>query len=95
MPGTSATDPNAALNRLLGVQRLDDADGAVDRGEGPEPDDALQASTHQGGEVCADDVLEEGAAVLYEDQPSGKTVRTSTATSATVCFCTAAPLVTA
>jgi hypothetical protein len=75
MPGTSATDPNAALNRLLGVQRLDDADGAVDRGEGPEPDDALQASTHQGGEVCADDVLEEGAAVLYEDQPSGKTVR--------------------
>jgi len=88
LPGTSDTDPHAALNRLLGVQRLDDADTPVDRGEGPKQDDVLRqhsvrrikANTHQGGEECTDDVLEKGAAMLYRDKQSGKTVRVTVCT---------------
>ena len=60
----------------------------VDRGEDPKQDDVLRqhsgrrvkANTHQGGEECTDDVLEKGAAMLYRDKQSGKTVRVTVCT---------------
>ena len=60
----------------------------VDRGEDPKQDDVLRhhsgrrvkANTHRSGEECTDDVLEKGAAMLYEDKQSGKTVRVTVCT---------------